>query len=597
MNVKLARSLSARSLPLVSLTVLFSCSQVPQDVPETRTVGQMLRASQTPAGDAALSFDILMTDQGNGPAVKCTDGQLDVTIEVSTDHGKHYKKVSTEGLDIACENSGGPDVALVVDNSGSESGYLDDLRSASESLARVVTAAGGRMSLVRVSTETSVLSDLNSDPEKLVSMLPELHVHRGWTALYDGIRVGNETLGAAVVAEDTEKDHSKAGFCGTQPRRAIVVFTDGNDNNSSDEHSTANYPGDGINTTLEDVNNLKVRGVTTPIYSIGLGKDVDHQTLHDLAEHSGGKHHQIEEPKAIQEIFDHIAGYTGPRLHVCGSLPTTKCGRMDVRLKYKWNGKNAALEGGQDSTIDVACADTTPVQPARTATVMMSLTDSGIKKNDGADIAARTVAWVSPTAKPEVLVVLDDNHHGEALGDPPFIVESLQKAGYSVTFQDEPEFGLETSDLEDYDVVWFSNPGYPMDDELTFNSLREVAGNGVGVVLQGDDMGWSWGGSFDMSPLTHLTFQDNGTGACGYGTDNDGGNGLYRVTLENDKVFWGNAAGKSMSYGDDIDQTTVKNEGESVLAWATVQDGKGKPIKGCDLKVPVVVAYDPANAK
>ena len=40
--------------------------------------------------------------------------------------------------------------------------------------------------------------------------------------------------------------------------------------------------------------------------------------------------------------------------------------------------------------------------------------------------------------------------------------------------------------------------------------------------------------------------------------------------------------------GDDIDHTTPRDEGESILAWAEL-DGD----EDCDVRVPVIVAYDP----
>ena len=91
------------------------------------------------------------------------------------------------------------DIALVIDNSGSESGTLNDVREAAARLIEHVEGANGRVSLVRVSTEPSVLQPLSHDMTAARAALGDLHVKNGWTALYDGIRVGNETLGGAVL--------------------------------------------------------------------------------------------------------------------------------------------------------------------------------------------------------------------------------------------------------------------------------------------------------------------------------------------------------------------------------------------------------------
>jgi hypothetical protein len=100
-------------------------------------------------------------------------------------------------------------------------------------------------------------------------------------------------------------------------------------------------------------------------------------------------------------------------------------------------------------------------------------------------------------------------------------------------------------------------------------------------------MAWSWGGGFLMSPLTHVDFLANGTSFCGAWTDNNAGS-EYLVTVGSDahEVIAG-LEGETFLYGDDIDTTVGRGEGETVLASATLDGGVG-----CDT-VPVVVAWEP----
>lgn len=556
-------------------------------------MAQMMRAAQVEeTGDSFLSFDVVLTEPESGPAIDCNEGQLSVEVEMKGARGR-YEKVSRQRIQVRCKGSVGPDVALVVDNSGSESGTLADVREASERLLDWVERANGRASLVRVSTEPSVLQPLTADTGEARAALSELHVSNGWTALYDGIRVGNETLGDAELAEDGRAVGSQTEFCELEPQRAIVVFTDGRDNNSSDENATENYPGDGIHTSFEDLLRLETRGVATPIYSVGLGDEVDHDALAELAEQSGGKHHRTTSRGAVTEVFQHIASYGGPRFRVCAELPTTSCGSHEVRLQYRWDGSGRSISGSRESHVNVAC----PAAPAlgKSATVLLTLSDPNIEARDARELVRRTTEWVSPVAAPRVLVVLDDNHHGEAAGDAAYVAAALGRANIRYELMDEPEHGLLASALDGFDVVWFSNPGYPMDDAGTFQTLQAALGRGMGVVLQGDDMAWSFGHSFDMSPLTHLRFEDNGTTACGLHTDNNAGDGRFQVQAIQSHPMLGSLGGRSFFYGDDIDLTEPQNSGETVLAWGSVMNRGGRA-PACDTRVPVVVAYDPALA-
>lgn len=556
-------------------------------------MAQMLRAAQSEAGDSFLSFDVVLTEPGSGPAIDCTEGTLTVDVEMRKPNGKSFDKVSTEHVQVRCEGSVGPDIALVVDNSGSEAGTLAEVREASSRLIEHVQAAHGRVSLVRVSTQPRVIEPLTKDADRARAALGELHVSNGWTALYDGIRMGNETLGDAMLGQPQQVPADQAEFCGLDPQRAILLFTDGHENNSSNEHANDKYPGDGVNTTLADLARLQTRGVNTPIYSVGLGDDVDHDALIALAQESGGKHHRTDSAGAVQELFEHIASYSGPRFKVCASLPTTRCGTNDVRLSYRWDGDGRTIAGSRESNVNVACP--TPPPLGKSATVLMTLSNPGIDRNDARELVSRTAGWVSPVADPRVLVVLDNSHHNEDAGDAAYVGQALEHAGIDYELQNEPDHGLSASALDGFDVVWFSNPGYPMDDQASFDTLRAALGRGLGVVLQGDDIAWSMGHAFDMSPLTHLTFVDNGTDACGHSSDDNVGEAAFNVQYAPGHPMIGALAGSFVQYGNDIDNSTPRNEGEQVLAWASVVNRRtGESF--CDERRPVVVAYDPASA-
>ena len=163
-----------------------------------------------------------------------------------------------------------------------------------------------------------------------------------------------------------------------------------------------------------------------------------------------------------------------------------------------------------------------------------------------------------------MLVVLDDGNHGENADDASRIRDMLVAHGYTANLITEQTGGNTASDVAGYDVVWFSNPGYPFDDARSVDTLLDFLSNGGGVVAQGDDITYSLGNGFNASVerLTHLKFSDNGVTACGHPTDNDVGMN-FDVTL-GAETFDGllhpmltNLAGTSFIYGNDIDLSSA----------------------------------------
>jgi hypothetical protein len=224
----------------------------------------------------------------------------------------------------------------------------------------------------------------------------------------------------------------------------------------------------------------------------------------------------------------------------------------------------------------------------RVATILLTLSATDATAETITQLAANTVNYVSPVDAPRVLFVRDDFTHGEYASDTEALYQALKTKGYRVDFRDEPAVGIRVEQLADYDVVWFSNPGYGIDDQASYEALREFSAQGGGVVLQGDDMSMAFGNSFSMSEMTRLTPIDNGVTYCGVNINN-GKNDSYRVTLGSDShpVLAG-LEGQSLLYGDDIDTATPIDSTTTVLAWALPVAAK----KSCSPK-PVITIYSP----
>jgi hypothetical protein len=87
----------------------------------------------------------------------------------------------------------------------------------------------------------------------------------------------------------------------------------------------------------------------------------------------------------------------------------------------------------------------------------------------------------------------------------------------------EPSGGLTDGDVNGYDLIWFNNPGHPMSNAQTRDTLMHFKG---GVVLQGDDL-THLKSEQSLTELTGLQYIDNGASVvCPDGTfphdNNDG---------------------------------------------------------------------------
>lgn len=226
------------------------------------------------------------------------------------------------------------------------------------------------------------------------------------------------------------------------------------------------------------------------------------------------------------------------------------------------------------------------VEPGSSVLMMLTMSNPLTPPDVAASIIRSTISYLADGKTPRVLVVLDDNHNNEFPGDAQFIGNAVAAAGYSVTVMNEPSSGLRPSDVTNYDIVWFTNPGHPIDDMKTLETLKAFRLAGGGYVLSGDDITQSTSGA-DLSAYTFSKFKDNGTVTCGKTTNNNQG-AAWRVTFEDtDHPLSATLSGLSFLYGDDLDHSTPIVDGEDVLAWAVLD---GYPT--CKVKIPVAVAID-----
>lgn len=559
-------ALSKHVVPVVLLVAVSACQA---DVVEVSL--QQARAQRIGAG-GFLALDLLATDGQD--VIPCDDGALDVTVSVTGEGvGGHFTELPPQSWILSCDDGRTGDLSLVVDNSGSEDGFLPWLRDAAGTMAHEIIDRGGRVSLTRVSTRAETSQPLTASREQIDQALGDMFITNGWTALWDGIRLGNEALGGTDGPSGTRT--AIESFCFAQRPLGVVAFTDGADNNSADEKALLidpdKYPSDGIHTTTETLRQMRVGDAVTPIYTVGLGAEVDHDSLQTLSSNTGARYRPIDDEADIPGVFSVLQSYFDATHEVCIELPELECGELIVRVDWSWTppGGGAPITGTVDEAVTYACPPTGEPTEGRVATILLTLGDPGVPTETAATLALQAVEWASPRLRPHVLIVLDDGHNGEDVTDAELIQWLLDDVDtLDVTYLDEPVGGLTPSDVEGFDVVWYANPGYPMDDLQAFGTLQAFVEAGGGLVLQGDDMTWSAGHAFDMTDLTGLDYVDNGSSACGQRIDN-GNHGTYTVTVaDDDHAITRSLEGSSFPYGNDIDNSVVVSEWAEVLATA-----------------------------
>ena len=576
------------SSPLLLLALLAAAACAPQDGDgQIRSTAQQIRAGVSNDGDVLVGVDVLVTDE-QGHGVPCGEGTVEMNVEVSRNGPDGpWVLVDRETVDASCVDSSGGDLALVLDNSGSLLEQLEVLQRGAQASIEHVVDDGGRVSFVRVSTDSQVQNPLTQDTSALGASIDDMFVTNGWTALWDGVRMGNETLGKAAEDTGLVTHEGAAAFCAATRKRGILVFTDGAENNSAHQKLwSEEYPGDGVDTTLDDLLSLNVDGAPTPVYAVGVGDRIDAEALGQLAEHSGGRFVQLDDFARLDEVLETISEYFASSHRFCAKVPSHLCGALDVRVTHDYTNGDQTVSGTNEYHLDVPCDARAQ---GRVATILLTMIATETSDETLTKLVANTVNWVSPVDAPRVLFVLDDFHHGELSSDTQQLYERFVEAGYRADYVDEPEQGLRLDDVDGFDVVWFSNPGYPMDDVASFSTLLQFSEAGGGVILQGDDMSSSYANAFATTPLTRLRNVDNGTQYCGTQIDNGRG-GRYRVTLESvEHPVLADLEGVSFLYGDDIDTATLADDGGEVLAWATVE-GKSD----CERK-PVITVFTPGS--
>lgn len=169
-------------------------------------------------------------------------------------------------------------IMLALDASGSMKKWADTAKTAATSFVDAIRPQDA-LGLVMFSDSSQLAVDLATDRERARAAIAA-YVPRGGTALYDAI---GDSLGRLAK---------------TEGRRAIVVVTDGRD-----EDNAGTKPGSVR--TFADVT-AAAKEVDAIIFAIGVGQNVDREMLATLARNSGGEAYFPDDVSQLESDYHRI---------------------------------------------------------------------------------------------------------------------------------------------------------------------------------------------------------------------------------------------------------------------------------------------------
>ncbi len=314
-----------------------------------------------------MSFDI-MPVTSEGIPIGCEDSNINFQISQYKD-GVEIENSSL--INIKCEDSVSSDVGLVIDNSGSVRSHRLIVEKSLEKLSNHLFSIGSMISLTEVNTNSYVRSPLINSTEKLTNAYSSFLNRDGWTSLYDGVRMSHETLEDRFVFDDEIES-----ACDSK-RKAIIIMTDGKENNSNDqmyeEYSLDDFPGDSIDTTVDDIRSLNSNYRKVPIFSIGVGAEVDELSLRNISESSGGTFRSLSEFNQVESAFIDISNFLQSPYSVCVDSSSLSCGEYKVIVDYN---SESGPDGSKEIVFNIPCEENSDPKDEQKDEIVLDLEDN-----------------------------------------------------------------------------------------------------------------------------------------------------------------------------------------------------------------------------
>jgi VWFA-related protein len=219
-------------------------------------------------------------------------------------------------------------IVLAIDTSGSmgqgAAGHqpIDQARLAAEGFVNYIKDVDGRpgagadqLAVVSFNDKPSILAGLSTDHNAAINAIRGIKAEQKWTSLYDA---AYESVKIAAASQSGQ--------------RAVVLLTDGWD------EGPGGNPGSVV--TFDDVVVL-ARQENVPIYTVGLGGQVDQKTLARLATLTSGSFSATSDPAGLSPLFQHIATQLKSKFMIAFETGAP-AGEHTIQVAVRSNGAEAA---------------------------------------------------------------------------------------------------------------------------------------------------------------------------------------------------------------------------------------------------------------
>ncbi len=227
------------------------------------------------AASGQINFKVILHDVKIEPVPGQYASNVQLFVSVLDDSGTPIRDLQpdsfslledAQSVEFSLEPVSDPEInlVLVVDTSGSMAGA--GIQNARQAVLRFIEQLNpnDRIALVSFSDEVKVLSDFTADHAAVQRQMMTLEaVSNGGTCLYDAVY-------KAVQLSSTLPEG----------RRAVLVLTDGRDELRTGKICSS--------TTVDNSIHLAVNNISTPINAIGVGKEIDENSLQRFALLTGG---------------------------------------------------------------------------------------------------------------------------------------------------------------------------------------------------------------------------------------------------------------------------------------------------------------------
>lgn len=269
-------------------------------------------------------------------------------------------------------------IVLVMDTSGSMSGAMDAARQAA---ANFISRLGGKdqAALISFNDHVTITQDFTNEKARVSDAVNGIYsVANAGTCLYD----------AAFQAVQTAS---------TMPsgRRAVLVLTDGKDETRQGSVCSIHNEEDVIKLATNE-------GIGVPVYTIGLGSNINDLTLNRIASMTGGSYTFASDSSKLEEMFGKISEQLNAQ-YLINYVSTGTPGKHTLSLDVNYN--NFSSQTTRDFIL-----------PALPTVIAITSPAGGEQINGEVTITANVLSQGEPIAR--VVFAVNGENVGEDFSAP-----------------------------------------------------------------------------------------------------------------------------------------------------------------------------------